>query len=70
MNRDQTAGREYNVGMEDREVKRRLKKVPDRDASGEPIWKIEEIVDSGQRAGEREAKEKPKKEKRRIGFRS
>ena len=28
--------------MEDKDVKKRLKKVPDKDEHGEPIWKIEE----------------------------
>ena len=27
--------------MEDKEVKRKLRKVPDVDKDGEPIWKIE-----------------------------
>ena len=27
--------------MEDKELKKKLRKVPDVDASGEPIWKIE-----------------------------
>ena len=27
--------------MEDKEVKKKLRKVPDVDSSGEPIWKIE-----------------------------
>ena len=27
--------------MEDKEVKKKLRKVPDVDSTGEPIWKIE-----------------------------
>jgi len=27
--------------MEDKELKKKLRKVPDVDSSGEPIWKIE-----------------------------
>jgi hypothetical protein len=27
--------------MEDKELKKRLRKVPDVDSTGEPIWKIE-----------------------------
>jgi hypothetical protein len=31
--------------MEDKEVKRRLRRVPDVDKDGEPIWKIERGAD-------------------------
>lgn len=36
---------EYDGAMEDKELKKKLKKVPDVDKDGEPIWKIEESAD-------------------------
>jgi hypothetical protein len=37
--------------MEDKEVKRRLRRVPDVDKDGEPIWKIERGADKADGKG-------------------
>ena len=52
--------------MEDRELKKRLKKIPDVDAGGDPIYKID--VGSGGapgKKGNKPAKKAPDKMKRR-----
>lgn len=43
--------------MEDKELKKRLKKIPDVDKNGDPIYKI----DLGLGGGEKVPNEKPKK---------
>jgi hypothetical protein len=47
--------------MEDKELKRRLKKIPDVDKNGDPIYKIDDAA--GERFGKKPAKDK-KNEKR------
>jgi hypothetical protein len=42
--------------MEDKEVKKKLRKVPDVDSTGEPIWKIEGGASGGGKAKDRDAR--------------
>lgn len=45
--------------MEDRELKKRLKKIPDRDKNGDPIYKIDGVENkSGEEKGEKNKKSK------------
>lgn len=46
--------------MEDKELKKRLAKIPDADKNGDPIYKIAEIETSGN-----QSKDKPRDDKKR-----
>ncbi len=42
--------------MEDKELKKRLKKIPDVDKNGDPIYKIDTIKNSPPRTSDKKAK--------------
>jgi len=39
--------------MEDKELKKRLAKIPDADENGDPIYKIADVEKSGEKSGEK-----------------
>jgi hypothetical protein len=52
----QTTAEEEDIIMEDKELKKRLKKIPDADKNGDPIYKIDDAKNESRKEKDKSAK--------------